>query len=123
MSTSALARYTPVCLEPPYVWQVASFSHPGDHYLVDLSHFRGNGECMCRDFVCTKGDKLKAGAFPGPKYRCVHIEAARSVFMDHVLSDLMGRDAVKYGIPAPSEDARCETAGLADWPAKPGFNC
>jgi hypothetical protein len=71
--------------EWPFRFRVESWSDKQRVHLVDISAYRGNGECSCENFSCRLAPELKLGRAPGPATRCRHIRAARSHFTDKAI--------------------------------------
>lgn len=58
-------------------YRVKSRSRPWRLHLVDLSEFKGNGQCTCEHFEIRCMPKLIAGASPDPILECYHIRQAK----------------------------------------------
>jgi len=70
---------------------VDSRSNPNAPHLVDLESYRWGGQCDCENFKFRKEpdlSKLPPSAVPDDSYRCSHIKAARSYFLDEILPKL-----------------------------------
>lgn len=70
---------------------VDSVSHPGAPHLVDLESYRWGGQCDCENFKFRKEKDLAAlgpKSVPDDSYRCSHIKAARSFYMDEIFPKL-----------------------------------
>lgn len=45
-------------------------------HLVDLSEYRGNGQCACQNFEFRMKGLLEKGAYPAENLQCYHINRA-----------------------------------------------
>ena len=64
----------PIPHDLPFTWLVPSRSRGGQHHMVDLSHYNGNGECFCEHFQIILRPKLEKVGHPyQPRMRCRHI--------------------------------------------------
>jgi hypothetical protein len=85
----------------PMRFWVPSQTRAGLDHLVDLTAFRGAGNCTCEHFTYRCAPELRKGMKPGPLLRCNHIELAR----DFVLSEMVGK-IMEHCV---QQDDGCET--------------
>ena len=69
----------------PFRWLVESETNRAQPHMVDLSSYKGNGECSCLNFSCRLAPELKQGRHPSNSTRCKHIKAARGMFCDMMI--------------------------------------
>lgn len=67
---------------------VDSKSRPNEPHLVDLESYHWGGQCSCEAFKFKHEpalSRLTPKAIPDDTYRCSHLKAARSYFLDEIL--------------------------------------
>jgi hypothetical protein len=70
---------------------VDSKSRPDMPHLVDLESYRWGGQCSCEAFKFKHEpalSRLTVKTIPDDSYRCSHIKAARSYYMDEIFPKL-----------------------------------
>ena len=72
-------------------YHVESWSRPRRPHVVDLLAYGGSGECSCTDWSTRRGPAVKAGESVG--IYCRHVLAARSYFLNGVLSAMANQQA------------------------------
>jgi len=89
-------------------YRVPSATNPHETYLVDLTDYRGNGSCQCKDFDCRlrpflsrlvepaeagrQMPEIRRGKDEADWLRCTHIIAARRKFTDEVLQRIAQKE-------------------------------
>jgi hypothetical protein len=72
------------------IYWVESDSQPwAEPYRVDLTAYRGHGNCRCMDFCCRKDCKLLRGAEPSTHLECRHIRKARRYLSFQVINAII----------------------------------
>lgn len=70
---------------------VDSKSRPDMPHLVDLESYRWGGQCSCENFKFRHEkalSELGPKSIPDDSFRCSHIKAARSYYMDEIFPKL-----------------------------------
>ena len=73
-------------------FNVSSLTQPGKSYLVDLSLWKGYGECECDRFMFRCMPKLHRGMPMQKSWRCNHIRRAREYFTDQMIMALIQQE-------------------------------
>lgn len=103
-------RPTPKVYDGPLRWTIPSGSRPGDHHLIELDAYQGNGRCSCPDFTCRHEPDLRREPQLGgvDRTRCKHIRLVRDHFLDQIIREI-AKGAIALAIilaplsAAPSE--------------------
>ena len=88
--------------EEMFSFYVRSRTNPNFPHTVDLESYKWAGQCDCEHFKFRCEPELSRGAPANDKFRCAHIKAARSYFLDEILPKIAAQ-VRGIGKSAPAE--------------------